>query len=31
MPPDRKRVLVVEDDVKTADIVKAYMERVATT
>src|SRR5918999_651849 len=27
MPPDRKRVLVVEDDVKTADIVKAYLEK----
>src|ERR671915_2315887 len=27
MPPDRKRALVVEDDVKTADIVKAYLEK----
>jgi two-component system, OmpR family, alkaline phosphatase synthesis response regulator PhoP len=27
MPPDRKQVLVVEDDIKTADIVKAYLEK----
>lgn len=27
MTPGRKRVLIVEDDVKTADIVKAYLER----
>lgn len=27
MPLGRKRVLVVEDDVKTADIVKAYLEK----
>jgi DNA-binding response OmpR family regulator len=27
MPPVQKRVLVVEDDVKTADIVRLYLER----
>lgn len=27
MPPSQKRVLVVEDDVKTADIVRMYLER----
>ena len=27
MPPVQKRVLVVEDDVKTADIVRQYLER----
>jgi DNA-binding response OmpR family regulator len=27
MPPDRKRVLVVEDDIKTAEIVRAYLKR----